>query len=104
MNNLPPNALALRDLLLSSADEAIAIKVANRLVDQALDGFNDANTSVGTSLLARAMMARAMIGVGATWWADLTNQPEPVAWAALHSLVTDLPVSIDQVSVRKDEG
>jgi hypothetical protein len=104
-DQLSPMGQGMRDALLERADLTRAIEVTNQLIDTVLDGFNDANTSVATSMVARALMARAMISVGAAWWSDLTKAPLPMTTAVLRSLMIDPPVEFEEHCFNQaDEG
>ena len=86
----------LRAHLLASGDLMRATALAGELHDRLNEELNDAGVTVATSLLARALLARAVIGTAAAWWADL-NVPEPLTYAAIRSIVDDLPPELTPV-------
>lgn len=101
-NELSRAAEALRDRILHDADGGRATIVANELIEAALAGFNSANTSIATSLFARALVARAMIQVAAKWLTDVTKQPLPETHAAILALVDALPPFMEEDCVLVD--
>lgn len=90
----------LRNKLLGNAHIFQSECVAQVVTNQALKAFNDAGTSVGTSLLARALVARAMLQVAAAWWADVSRLPEAETYAALLDLIVNPPPEIETTIAR----
>lgn len=104
LDSLSAIALVHRHRLLAAADEERAIEVVNDILPGVLDAFNDANTSVATSLLARMLFARAVIGVAHAWLNDLApNSTAPETYRALLSIVTDPPVNVNEVCYKEGE-
>lgn len=98
----------LRDNLLNAADLATAADLAASLHDRFNELLNDAGITMATSLVARALFARAVIGTAAAWWADI-GVPEPRTFAAIKSIVDDLPPELTPVcfvdpSILSDAG
>lgn len=91
MPELSAAAASLRERILADADHNQAGLVANVILDQAFDAFNAANTTVGTSFLARALVLRGLMHVAGLWLNDVTEVPTPECFAAMRSLVDDPP-------------
>lgn len=75
-------------------DGALACRVAEQISNQALNAFNEANTDVATSLLARSLLIKGMLDVAATWMQDQSDAPLPECFAAMRSLVDDPPPNL----------
>lgn len=84
----------LRRQLLAAADLRKAARLSERASDEVNALLNEAGVSKGTSLLARALTANAIIKVAAAWWANGGDVIEPETFAAIRSLVDDLPVAL----------
>jgi inorganic triphosphatase YgiF len=86
---------SLRDGLLTSADVARAYALAQEISDDVnakLNALADRReASVATSLLARALTARALLLVAGDWWASMGSGPRPAYHAALRSFVDHAP-------------
>jgi hypothetical protein len=85
----------LRDGLEASADVELAYSIAQLFSDnlnEQLNGLADRQeATVSTSLLARALTARAVLLVAGDWWASLGQGPGPAYHAALRSFVDQAP-------------
>ena len=86
----------LRTQLLAAADLSRAADLASELHDELNEALNNAGVNVATSLLGRALLARAIIGTAAAWWAD-SGVPEPLTFSALKSIVDDLPPELTPI-------
>lgn len=93
----------LRAQLLAAACHQGAVQATNALVDVLLDAFNEIRMNKATSILSRALMARAIIGTAAEWWSDDGGPPAPETFKAVMSLVTDLPPHLEAISYRDDQ-
>lgn len=103
-HTLTGDAAVLRDILLERADVDQALEVCNAIILGTLDAFNAAGTSVATSLLARALLARATLGVARDWWHEIQPPAKPPEiQKALISFITDPPSWLNDVSWRVGE-
>lgn len=85
----------LREGLLASADVEIAYQLAQVFsdnVNEQLNGLADRKeVTVATSLLARALTARAVLLVAGDWWSDFGNGPKPAYHGALRTFLDEPP-------------
>lgn len=95
-----PEAVAqAREILLANADRHAALQAANNLADAVNEALNEAGLSAATSLLARVLIARAVLDVAATWWTDLMpTLPLPVTSAALRGIIDNPPLWLESVN------
>ena len=86
----------MREHLIAQADMTAVAEVSSALIDEFLDRLNDySNTlTVASSLVARALVARALWQVAGAWAADCARQPQEIGVAALRSIMLDPPPSI----------
>lgn len=94
---LSQKAVQLRERLLIRANTNRAIGDANALIEPLFIALNKLipPATVADSLLTRALLARALLQVGAQWWSDCTSEPMPETWAALISFIEDPPAAIE---------
>lgn len=85
------HARLAREELLAAADRDCALEISNELVNHVNDRLNALGVPPATSLLARALISRAVLEVAGLWWADMVRAPAPVTIAALRSIVDDPP-------------
>jgi hypothetical protein len=93
----------LRDGLLASADVERAYALAQEISDDVnakLNALADRReATIATSLLARALTARALLLVAGDWWASMGSGPPPAYHAALRSFVDHAPPDYQDRSV-----
>jgi hypothetical protein len=80
---LDKHSQKLRDYLLQHADPGKAMELATAISDQVNDTLNDQGVTSADSLLARALLANAILRVAGTWYADLMKCPPPPAVEAI---------------------
>lgn len=87
----------LRDGLEASADVEQAYSLAQSISDDVNARLNELadrqEATVATSLLARALTARALLLVAGDWWASMGNGPGPAYHAALRSFIDQAPAN-----------
>lgn len=85
----------LRDGLEESADVELAYSLAQAFSDNVNEQLNALakrqEATIATSLLARALTARAVLLVAGDWWASMGHGPGPAYHAALRSFVDQGP-------------
>lgn len=86
---------SMRSLLIEAANGDEAARLAGDVANLVNARLNDAGVSKATSLLSRALVARAIAVVLAEWWSDVSGQPLPVTAAAIASIIEDLPPQFD---------
>lgn len=88
----------VRDGLVEQADIDAAAMIAGEVSDMVNRAVNAADIFLATSLVARALIARAIIEVSAEWLADLTLHSSKVSTAdargALLSFFDELPAGL----------
>lgn len=104
MTELSEAAASLRERILGDADHTRAGIVANLVLDQTLDAFNHANTSIATSFLARALVLRGLLHVAGLWLNDVTTVPTPECFAAMRSIADDPPPGFEGMCWNEETG
>jgi hypothetical protein len=98
----------LRDGLETSADVDQAYQLAQVISDEVNARLNKLadrkELTVATSLLVRALTARALLLVAGDWWADMGQGPGPAYHAALRSFVDQAPAGYADRSAVDAEG
>jgi hypothetical protein len=88
-----PSTESVRERLLFNSDQDTAKALAGALSDSindTLNGMRDVGS--GTSLLTRALTARALMRVAAVWWNDMMpDVPRDVSEAVLLDIITNPP-------------
>lgn len=88
-----PTVQSVRNYLLQNCDQDTANAIAGALSDSVNDTLNDMRfIGSATSLLTRALTARALMRVAAAWWNDLMSDlPRDLAEQVLLDLITNPP-------------
>jgi hypothetical protein len=98
----------LRDAIEKEADVGMAYSIAQTFSDNVNELVNALadrkDASVATSLLARALTARALLLVAGDWWASMGSGPGPAYHAALRSFIDQAPAGYADRSALKGAG
>lgn len=96
VTSTPSNtAKLLRGHLLLRADLPLAAELAQQISDEVNERLNDAGISAGDSVLARILLANAIMAVTSDWWAALMKVPRPETHAAAMDLLINLPIALE---------